>query len=408
MPPKRKSTGSSGPAKKRKKAAAVIAEPKYEPPRSKRWSAVSGSANAEGDYRMVWKDEEVAYSYITLCSALYLDSDDEDDDEDSDEDSEKGDESDEEDEEEGDNDDDGAKRLGPRCEKRRCLCFKPLASNPEHPWVISWAGFKKFDNQFIHTFLRDPDNFSMSTFSDHAGYSSVEILQNLLLDFEEAAKEKRGGWREQWAVCECTAHWLLHSDSRRLATIDDCDMLHETMRLVGRMFLAMLAQLDDLGLVGDATAVKSLGCTMAMYMALTSRMRAQNVINDEKREEYTSEMKFQPDYFEDAILTYANKRGVTLCGPDDIEELMAQAVGDVELPGKEDPDPWGWKAALKAYVKEHGTSRSERGAPRIGGDYHDITAWSSTQRKEASLTKKDPMAKKDIDAIKAGLVVRPA
>ncbi|KAI0539344.1 hypothetical protein GGR58DRAFT_464703 [Xylaria digitata] len=423
MPPKRKSTGSNGPAQKRAKPAAATTEPVYVPPRSKRWSAVSGSANAEADYRMVWKDEEKAYSYITLCTAFFNQSDDEDDDDgdddSDDDDSEKGDESNDEDkeeedeeedddEEEDEDNDDGAERLGPPCEKKRCRCFKPLASNPEHPWVISWAGFRKFNNQFTHIFLRDPDNFSMYTFNDHAGYGSLEVLQNLFLDFEEAAKEKRGEWREQWAICECVAHWLLHSASERLGFIDDCDTLHATMRLVGRMFLAMLAQLDGLGLVGDATAVKSLGCTMAMYMVLTSRLRAGNIIDDTPREEYTSGNTFQPDYFEDAILTYANKRGVTLCGPEDIEELMAQAVGTVELPGKKDPDPWGWKAALKTYVKDNGTSRTSRGAPKIGGDYYDITTWPSAERKDASFNKKDPFSKKDLDAIKAGMVIGPA
>ncbi|KAI0412080.1 hypothetical protein F5X98DRAFT_23540 [Xylaria grammica] len=405
MPPKRKSTGSSGPANKRAKAAAAVPEPEYEPPRSKRWSAVSGSANAESEYRMFWKDEKKAYSYITLCSPPY--SDDDDSDSDTDDDSEDEDESDEEDAEQ-EEEDDGAERLGPRCEKKRCKCFKPLASNPEHPWVVSWAGFNKFNNQFIHTFLRDPDNFSMYTYNDHAGYGSIETLENLFLDFEEAAKEKRGEWREQWAICEGAAHWLLHNGSRRLSTIDDSDRVHEVMRLVGRMFLAMLAQLDNLGLVGDATAVKSLGCTMAMYMALTSGSRMDNIINDEEREEYTSENEFQPDYYDDAILTYANKRGVTLCGPDDIEELMAQAVGDVALPEKNDPDPWGWKAALKAYTKDYGTSRTARGAPKIGGDSLDITTWSPAERKEASFDKKDPLSKKDIDAIKNGMVMGPA
>ncbi|KAI0972850.1 hypothetical protein F4678DRAFT_427145 [Xylaria arbuscula] len=412
MPPKRKSTGSSGRANKKAKSTAASSEPVYKPPRSKRWSAVSASANAEADYRMVWKDEEKAYSYVTLCSPLYLKSDEEDDeDEDEDDEDSDGDKSDEEDEEEeGEEDegDDSTKRLGPRCGKKRCQCFKSYALNPEHPWAISWAGYRKFTNQFLHAFVRDPDNFSMHTWNDHAGSGTLEVLENLLLDYEDAAKEQRGDWREQWAVCECTVHWLLHQGTSILAFFEDGDRLHEIMRLVGRMFLAMLAQLDGLGLVGDATAVQSLGCTMAMYMDLASTMRSANIIDDTPRKEYTRETKFQPDYFEDAVLTYANKRGVTLQGPDDIEELMAQADGDIELPEKDDKDPWGWKAALKKYAKDHGTSRSSRGAAKIGGDDLDVTSWSSAERKEASFTNKDPFAKKDIEAIKNGLILSPA
>ncbi|KAI1349420.1 hypothetical protein F5Y01DRAFT_187286 [Xylaria sp. FL0043] len=417
MPPKRKSTGSSGRANKKTKAAPAPAEPEYKPPRSKRWSAVSASANAEADYRMVWKDEEKAYSYITLCQPFYVDDDgSEDEEEDDDDDSagdvsdkddeDKGEEEGEEDEEEGDAGE--GKRLGPPCGKKHCKCFKPYAANPDHPWVISWAGYEKFTNQFLHMFVRDPDRFGMYTFNDHAGYGTIEVLENLFLDFEEAAKEQRGEWREQWAICEGTVHWLLHNSSGALAYVDDGDKVNEAMQLVGRMFLAMLAQLDNLGLVGDATEVRSLGCTMAMYMSLTAMMRESNILSDDDRKPYTSKLKFQPDYYEDAVLTYANKRGVTLRGPKDIEELMANAVGDIELPRKDDKDPWGWKAALKKYTKSHGHSHFHRGSPKIGGDDYDITTWPSSERKAASFDKKDPFGKKERDAIKEGLIISPA
>ncbi|KAI0552862.1 hypothetical protein F4679DRAFT_581369 [Xylaria curta] len=410
MPPKRRSTTvSSGQASKRAKAAAAAApapEDTYTPPRGKRWAAVSASANAEGDYRMVWKNEEKAYGYITLCSAFYVDDDDSDNewetDGDGDEDGDEGEEVVEQQEKEKSNADESDKdgRLGPRCQKKHCVCFLPLSANPEHPWVISWAGFRKFNCQFTHAMLRDPDNFSMYTFNDHAGYGILELLQNLFLDFEEAAKEKRGdGWREQWAICEGLVHYMLHPSTAPLMMIDDGDSLHESMQLVGRMFLSMLAKLDDLGLVGDATAVKSLGCTMAMYMELATNLRESDALEEDYDSDESSPegRKFQPDSYDDAILSYANKRGVTLRGPDDIEETIAKANGDVKLPAKNAKDPWGWTAALKKYKKDQGG--------KIGGDRYDITTMSSAERKEASFDNKDPFTKKDMDAIKKGMVM---
>ncbi|KAI3319180.1 hypothetical protein HD806DRAFT_510258 [Xylariaceae sp. AK1471] len=422
MPPKRRSTGTSGPASKKAKTAKAAKAAKtadseseadtYEPPRSKRWAKVSASGNADGDYRMVWKNEEKAYSYITLCTAYYAaDSDSEDEDEEDSEDGDKEDDDSAEDgDEEEDDDDDGVERLGPRCDrKKRCVCFLPAAANPEHPWVISWAGFRKFNNQFIHASLRNPDNFDMYTFNDHAGYGSLEVLQNLFLDFEEAAKEKRGEWREQWAVCEGTVHWLLHSNGALFTQIGDGECVHATMRLVGRMFLAMLAQLDYLGLMDDATEVKSLGCTMAMYIALVAEMRNYSALGGDPRKAYTGTKALQPDYFEDAILSYANKRGITLRGPKDIDELVAEAVGEVELPQKNAKDPWGWNAQFKKYKKDYvGISFHGKGASQIGGDGLDITTWSPAERKAASFDKKDPVGKDGIDALKKGLVMRMA
>jgi hypothetical protein len=44
----------------------------------------------------------------------------------------------------------------------------------------------------------------MYTFNDHEGYGCLEMLQNLILDFEEAA----GNYKEQWVVCEALAFFL--------------------------------------------------------------------------------------------------------------------------------------------------------------------------------------------------------
>ncbi|GAP83729.2 putative ribosomal RNA large subunit methyltransferase H [Rosellinia necatrix] len=442
MPPKRKSTGSSGPASKKTKTATATASPPsppppppepvvtYEPPRSKRWAPVSGSANAEAHYRMLWKDEKKAYSYITICNPLSINDDDNDDDDDGD--SDGGDKSDDEEEDEeeeeeeedrgGDGDDGHAnrfKRLGPRCGKKGCVCFLPLTLNPDHPWIISNAGYMKFENQFIQLSLRDPDNFGMYTFNDHAGHGSYEVLQNLFLDFDEAAKEKRGGWREQWAICEAVGLWLSQQDSLMFTQTDSAGEVYTTTELVGRMFLAMLAQLDGEGLVGDATAVQSLGCTMALYMSLAHDLRRDGFLRERPRAAAAAAAaarggsKFRPDRFDDAILTYANRRGVTLSGPDAIEELTAEAVGDVALPAAAPAarDPWGWKAALARYVRGDGAPPkigSGRAVAAVGGDAYDITTWSPAQRKAAAFgnKKKDPIAKSHLEALKQGMVLQ--
>lgn len=51
--------------------------------------------------------------------------------------------------------------------------------------------------------VRDPDNFGMYTFNDHLAYGALEVIQNLMLDYEEASN-----WQEQWWVCEALALFL--------------------------------------------------------------------------------------------------------------------------------------------------------------------------------------------------------
>jgi len=170
----------------------------------------------------------------------------------------------------------------------------------------------------------------------------------------------------------------------------------------------MLAQLDDLGLMGDGTEVKSLGCTMAMYIALAAEMREFGVLGRSRRK-YTGKKALQPDFFDDAVLSYANKRGVTLRGSPNIEELVADLVADVELPQKNAKDPWAWKAEFKKYEKMYaGVAPYVKATASIGGDSLDITTWSAAQRKQASFDKKDPIGKASMDAIKKGLVMQLA
>jgi hypothetical protein len=85
-----------------------------------------------------------------------------------------------------------------------CLCNKPASEHPDHIWKLSYAGLRKFHTQTVHVALRDPDNFDMYTFIRHSAYGVLEVLQNLILDFEEAYDN----CHEQWAVCEALAFFL--------------------------------------------------------------------------------------------------------------------------------------------------------------------------------------------------------
>ncbi|KAI1654161.1 hypothetical protein F4813DRAFT_215619 [Daldinia decipiens] len=384
MPPKRPAA-SAGTSRKKAKTLSD------EPPKSKRWSAVSGSANADADYKTIWEKPDKWYSFVTICPPIPDDDDDEDEDEDEDK----------EQEEEVDEDDpEDESRDGPRCTRKGCICSKPAGENPDHPWVVSRAGYRKYSTQNIHFSLRNPDYFDMYTYNDHVGYGCVQIVQNLVLDYVEAVER---GWREQWAVCEGLGLWLLSSASGRMMMIDDGECVDQTMRLIGRMFLDMLAQLDGLNLVGDATDVKSLGTVMAIYLKIASEVRSiGGILEEDDDDRGGRKPKFQANHFDDAILSYANQRGVTLQGPEDIDEITANLEGEVELPKKNAKDPWGFKTALKIYEKNYG-----KGKPHaIGGDDLDITTWTSSQRKQANFDHKDPLGKREIDAIKKGMVMQ--
>lgn len=169
--------------------------------RSSRWAEVSGSRNADAEYKWLQQKEgeESAYSYQCLCQPPWeVDSDEDEEDSDSDEDGE-----DEEDDEEG------SKKEKVKCDAgKTCLCGKPASEHPDHHWIISHAGLQKFNTQRTMCYLRCPDAFDMHIYNDFEGYGVLEVLENLLLDFVEAD----GNWKEQWVVCE-TMVWFLLDDA---------------------------------------------------------------------------------------------------------------------------------------------------------------------------------------------------
>ena len=90
--------------------------------------------------------------------------------------------------------------------------------------------------------------------------------------------------------------------------------------------------------------------------------------------------KFAP--FEDYVMASPTKHAIVLRGPMDIQEIMQGCDEEVELrPAKSaNPDPWRVAQAIRKHEADNGVdarSDNRHGKPRIGGDPHDITAWTS-------------------------------
>ncbi|KAJ5647183.1 hypothetical protein N7490_003555 [Penicillium lividum] len=269
------------------------------------------------------------------------------DDEWEDEDEDEEDEDKDEDKEE--NDADKQKKV-PCDNGETCVCFKPAAELLEHPWVVTNASMHMLTALEIMTSLRHPDGFGMHISNDQYGYD----------------------WKEKWTICEATALFFAKGVAGPLFQVDDGQGVEDFMELIGVMFTTMLAILDCEGLMKPESEVKSLSVVMGAF--------ARFIHTD-----------IGPDYSMDAgeldikVLAYAKK-------------IVAEAL---ELPASDDKkgDPWGWKKTLSQYKKDYGR-------PKIGGDTHDIATFTPAARKKEAFDNKDPLSKKDIDALKAGMVMQ--
>ncbi len=293
--------------------------------------------------------------------------------------------------------------------------------------------------------LRSPGSFGLDSFNDHEGYGVVEVLQNLVLDFKEAA----GNYKEQWAVCEALALLLADSDNwivtqygpspvyvsnfptqpnppplvpNRLTPhrIDDGDGVNALFELLGRMFMSILAQLERAGLLSADSELKSLGWAMGLFLETAHASRAYGLLEDPDEETLgpaKDGKAWQPQFFENQILAYAQKYKIALAGPSKLEALIAETDADVDLPDEAsntgNADPFRFAKGLEEYISQNGTVDAVIGGrplsePRIGGDRLDITTWTPSERKKASYNNKDPLGRKEIEAIKKGMVMQLA
>ncbi|KAL2867209.1 uncharacterized protein BJX67DRAFT_107911 [Aspergillus lucknowensis] len=325
MPPKR---ASDAPATSSKRSKTGNSATKA---RSKRWSAVSASANVEASYQ----EHRDYNTYKCLCQARVDGARpvvDDDDDEDS--------------EDEEDDEGSGQPRpKNPKCDDGdTCVCKKSAAENPDHPFTITTAGHEKFMHQLMHTDLRNPDFFGMFVFNDFAGYGILEVLQNLVLDFVEA----EDNWKEQWAVCEAIPLYWMLGDLMPFSMLD-AETVRGTWSFIGHMFVTMLANLEARGLLKPDSEVRNLGVIMALYLPMADELG--DVFD------YDSDV-FDSLSFDAYILAYAKKYHIKLHGPSNLTELVSKIEDEFEgedelqseLPAPS-ADPWKWAVAYKAYAK---------------------------------------------------------
>ena len=180
------------------------------------------------------------------------------------------------------------------------------------------------------------------------------------------------------------------------------------VRLAGIAFLTLLARLEAEELLADNSEVTNLGRIMSLYVKLPHEMRASDLLTDEDEEDEPKTKKgaskkgqfqFDPNKFGGYVVAYAKKYNIRLFGPADIDDMIEESDEDLDLPppGNADADPWGFGASLQAY---------EKSVAELGGDKLDITTYSSAERKSHSLRGKDPLGKKEMDAIKKGMVMQ--
>lgn len=406
MPPKRKApqvaeTNASKPpsAKKTKAGDAAPTNALFKQileRRSDRWSPVSGTKNLDAEmYETLEKDPDHAFTFQCVCDPLRNQEDEGEDDDDDDDESDEGDSA-------GRGNDKDTTKKQPCDGGKSCPCGKPFASLPNHPYTFTRAGMGRHNVAGDMMSLRNPDSMGMYTFNDHTAYGALEVVQNMMLDFDEAYNGKR--WLEAWSVLEGLGLFMLKGDGNMMCMADDSSRIEETAVQIARMSLALLAALEEAKILtteGSST-IPNVGLVIAILLQVIESLREQGLLEDVKPTKAKT-FKFNASNVDIYLRAIARKCNITIPKVDDMAEDEI-----ITLPGSGSKDPWGWTKSFTAYSKST-PGVGYRGAQRttIGGDYLDISSWSSAERKKASFDKKDPLPRDIVKKLKEGLILTP-
>jgi hypothetical protein len=250
--------------------------------------------------------------------------------------------------------------------------------------------------------FRTPDYFDMYTFNDHSAYGAVEVVQNLLLDFDEAFKAKQ--WREAWTVVEGLGMFMLVGAGSEMAMADDGDMVRRTAEQIVRMVLTGLAfhqrEISPEGRAGDDLNV---GHIIAIYLGLADQFRDAGLL-DEASASKAKTFSFRGSNLDLYLRGWAQKNNIAVP-----EVEITSEDGNIILPSTSNKDGFGWTKSFADYSRTcHIPSFGFTNSAGLGGDGLDVTTWSAKARKDASFSGKDPLPPSQMKMIKEGMVMSPA
>ncbi|KAF3941942.1 hypothetical protein ABW19_dt0206048 [Dactylella cylindrospora] len=280
----------------------------------------------------------------------------------------------------------------PKCGSGDCMCARDrkISDYPDWEWRITRGGWKKFIDISDEANYRNPYNFSIYTFNDHAAYGVQEVVENWFIDFH-AAKDVK----DKWMHLEGLAYFLNCGASIPWHMIDDADTLWATVRLVGIAFLTTLHELERQDLLEPDTEILNIGLIMGLFL------NAYSIFGDGEQQsiKFGGREAIWPEF----IVAYARKYSIKIGGSVTENEIAEYDDEDIVLPKRQGKsDPWGFQSKFRNQRKERSYGREYK-VDRAGhGIHYDITKWTSKERAKASFDKKDPLPKDVIAALKRG------
>ncbi|KAG9185190.1 hypothetical protein G6011_07734 [Alternaria panax] len=169
----------------------------------------------------------------------------------------------------------------------------PPSEFPEHKWVMMWAAWLKADLLGRKAKYCDPDSFGLDLYTDWSGWGMQEILENMMIEFDQGFQTKEDRVEKMWSVISAVGLWL-NEDSHVDALInnEDGETTCEIFGLLGCALLTVLAAIEAAGELKPDSRFLDLTLGIAYYLEISHDLPAYGIEG-----EYVAWRKEAVNYF---------------------------------------------------------------------------------------------------------------
>ncbi|KAK0756346.1 hypothetical protein N5P37_010998 [Trichoderma harzianum] len=295
---------------------------------------------------------------------------DQDEDEDKDKDNEDGEEDEDDDDEVrgSGNKESSADKKGKNKEadtEREALrkrMGKLASRHPEHLWVITLGGFERFRWWTQEICKRNQDDYSMYIFNDFSWYGTIEVLENMFVQFEKVLKSKNHEPLDVSREIEGLA-WLLNSGNAEFEMCDDGERCQLILELFGSMIIAAIDELQKKGLFTKDSKFPNIPIILSLLIEYAWTMG---------RGDYGFDENIDWVFY---VVQQAEAADITLGGPSGFEKILEVIEAETSE----------HTAASLSKVKKSTFINKFKSYGSRGGEQYVIAKMPAAQRKKCSL-----------------------
>ncbi|KAH8817125.1 hypothetical protein F5884DRAFT_853552 [Xylogone sp. PMI_703] len=221
---------------------------------------------------------------------------------------------------------------------------------------VTKAGLEKFVKINEEMDKRDPDMHAMYIFNDYAGYGAIEVLENLVIEFNKIIFKKDVSPLEKWAIIEGMTLYLAMGSHMSLMMNENSEGVGEIFDMLGVMFFTGLDMLHEAELIGPTSPLPdNLGLLTLFLLDFMTNTASDFDIG-----------------WAHWIVWAADKYGVKLTTSERVDGVKQKLLDDSRLIYQFDKRKgFGWKTEYPKFKREH-----------PGGDSYDITKMPESEVKK--------------------------